>query len=182
LSRSGPSRHPASPTSSTGSCRVPHHDRRRSAGSNGPSITTLACPASLAAASASPSFRERAASRLTVSVIRPGICQVAADRASVMRCRRSLTLLASGRCLCCHRYCQTRSGERVGRRDQGVRVVREPHPDQGPARRGVLLGPSMRWLQTGQTRPERRRAASAVCSGSRLICEDDPAGSADARR
>src|SRR6266568_4894001 len=28
-SRSGPSRRPASPTSSTGSCRVLHHDRRR---------------------------------------------------------------------------------------------------------------------------------------------------------
>jgi hypothetical protein len=77
---------------------------------------------------------------------------------------------------------QTRSGEPVGRRDHTVRTVREPHPGQGPAQRGVLLGPSMRWLQTGQTRPERRRAASAVCGGSRLTCEDDPAGPADARR
>jgi hypothetical protein len=31
-------------------------------------------------------------------------------------------------------------------------------------------------------RERRRRAASAVCGGSRLICEDDPVGSADARR
>lgn len=77
---------------------------------------------------------------------------------------------------------QTRSGEPVGRRDHTVRTVREPHPGQGPAQRGVLLGPSIRWLQTGQTRPERRRAASAVCGGSRLTCEDDPAGPADARR
>lgn len=39
-SRSGPSRRPASPTSTTGSCRVLHHDRRRPARFDVPSITT----------------------------------------------------------------------------------------------------------------------------------------------
>ena len=34
-------------------------------------------------------------------LFRPDICQVGTDRASVMRCRRSL-LVAVGRCCCCH--------------------------------------------------------------------------------
>ena len=39
------------------------------------------------------------------STFRSDISQVGADRASVMRCRRSL-LLAVGCCCCCHRCCQ----------------------------------------------------------------------------
>jgi hypothetical protein len=54
--------------------------------------------------------------------LRPDISPVGVDRASVVRCRRSL-LLAVGRCCCCHRCCQPRSWERVARRDQIVRVV-----------------------------------------------------------
>jgi hypothetical protein len=46
--------------------------------------------------------------------------------------------------------------------------------DAGPGASGPGTG-------TGQTRPAGRRAASAVCGGSWLICEDDLAGSADAR-
>ena len=38
-------------------------------------------------------------------LFRPDISQVGADRASVMRCRRSL-LSAGGCCCCCHRCCQ----------------------------------------------------------------------------
>ncbi len=43
--------------------------------------------------------------RHRASAFRPDISQVAADRASVLGCHRSLPL-AVGRCCCCHRCCQ----------------------------------------------------------------------------
>ena len=48
-------------------------------------------------------------------LFRPDISQVAADRASVMRCRWSLAL-AVGRCCCCHRCCQPGVGPPVASR------------------------------------------------------------------
>ncbi len=44
-------------------------------------------------------------------LFRPGICQVDTDRASVMRCRRSLRV-AVGRC--CHRCCHPRAASAPG--------------------------------------------------------------------
>ena len=46
--------------------------------------------------------------------------QVAADRASVMRCRRSLAP-AVGRCCCCHRCCQSGAGPPVASRPEPCR-------------------------------------------------------------
>jgi hypothetical protein len=56
------------------------------------------------------------------SLFRPDIAQVATDRASVLRCRRSLPI-AVGRCCCCHRCCQPRSAERVAGREWAGRVL-----------------------------------------------------------
>ncbi len=56
------------------------------------------------------------------SAFRPGICPIGADRARVMRCRRSL-VLAVGRCYCCHRLLSTRrrpSGSKPTRTVQGI--------------------------------------------------------------
>jgi hypothetical protein len=72
-------------------------------------------------------------------LFRPDISQVGADRASVMRCRRSLPL-AVGRCCCCHRCCQLGADRRVASRPAPCRGW----PASGPGR--LLPGP---WLLTG---------------------------------
>jgi hypothetical protein len=56
-------------------------------------------------------------------LFRPAISPVGADRASVMRCRRSL-LAAGGRRCCCHRCCQPGSRERVTWRPFEAAIVR----------------------------------------------------------
>ena len=62
------------------------------------------------------------------SAFRPGICQVGADRASVVRCRRSL-LVAVGRCCCCHRCCHPRDATAPGYLPRpAVVLVRRPFP------------------------------------------------------
>jgi hypothetical protein len=94
-------------------------------------------------------------------LFRPDISPVGADRASVMRCGRLLAL-ADGRCCCCHRCCQPRSGDRVRGRDQTVRVVREAvvvHTDksrvvQGPGRR-VAPGRERHFLPVVQSLARR---------------------------
>ncbi len=109
-------------------------------------------------------------------LFRPDISQVATDRASVVRCCRSLPL-AIGRCCCCHRCCQARSWERVAGRDQqrrrtvpdGDRPARQrvPAHTEGPDGLGLLqpwLRPSFNpRVQTGllcrraRSVPERGR-------------------------
>ena len=66
------------------------------------------------------------------ALFRPDISQVGADRASVMRCGRSL-MSAFGCCCCCHRCCQPRSGRRPAAPDPACWSVprRAPFP---PAR------------------------------------------------
>ena len=62
------------------------------------------------------------------SAFRPGICQVGTDRASVVRCRRSL-LVAVGRCCCCHRCCHPRDATAPGYLPRpAVVLVRRPFP------------------------------------------------------
>ena len=63
----------------------------------------LACRAILDVERACQHHRNRR--RCDRPFFRPDISPVGADRASVMRCRRSL-LLAGGCCCCCHRCCQ----------------------------------------------------------------------------
>jgi hypothetical protein len=72
-------------------------------------------------------------------LFRPDISQVAADRASVVRCRRSLAL-AVGRCCCCHRCCQRGAGPPVASRPAPCRGW----PASGPGR--LLPGP---WFLSG---------------------------------
>jgi hypothetical protein len=66
--------------------------------------------------------------RRTTVCFRPGICQVGTDRASVVRCRRSL-LVAVGRCRCCHRCCQPRDATAPGYLPRpAVVLVHRPFP------------------------------------------------------
>jgi hypothetical protein len=61
-------------------------------------------------------------------LFRPGISQVGVDRASVMRCRRSL-LVAGGCCRCCHCCCQL-----PWNLPMTARTVQGMAPDPGQAR------------------------------------------------
>ena len=72
-------------------------------------------------------------------LIRPDICPVGVDCANVVRSRSPL--VAGGRCHCCDRCCQARSGKPAGAHDQAVGVVRESHPRWRLAGCGVLFGP-----------------------------------------
>ena len=78
-------------------------------------------------------------SRADLPLFRPDISQVATDRASVLRCRRSLPL-ADGRCCCCHRCCQLGVGRPVASRPAPCRGW----PASGPGR--LRPGP---WFLTG---------------------------------
>jgi hypothetical protein len=98
------------------------------------------------------------------SAFRPGISLVSADRASVLRCRRSM-LLAGGRCCCCHSCCQLSGGYPVASRPgpQG-RQVRGPEA----ARQCYALRACSRALLTGQK--------PAFPLGSRGVAGDDHRG------